>query len=95
MAKLSNHNSLVVDTKVYPASIFALLMGIGLYIVRWRRSRANLPKPEFKAWHVAAIFNILVNLYSIVMPWYPPKGGIYAGDVSFFYATYLLTGIGL
>ncbi|KAL1901117.1 hypothetical protein Sste5346_002184 [Sporothrix stenoceras] len=85
----------VVDTKVYPASIFALLMGVGLYIVRWRRSRANLPQPVFKAWHVAAIFNILVNLYSIVMPWYPPKGGIYAGDVSFFYATYLLTGIGL
>ncbi|CAK7274161.1 hypothetical protein SEPCBS57363_006018 [Sporothrix epigloea] len=29
------------------------------------------------------------------MPWYPPRSGIYGGDVSFFYATYLLTGIGL
>ena len=68
-------------------------MGAGLYVVRWRRARANLPQPLFKAWHVAVIFNILVNLYSIVMRWYLPKGGIYAGDVSFFYATYLLTGI--
>ncbi|CAK7234978.1 hypothetical protein SCUCBS95973_009114 [Sporothrix curviconia] len=85
----------VVDTKIYPASIFALLMGAGLYIVRWRRARAKLPQPSFKAWHVAVIFNVLVNLYAIVMPWYPPSGGIYAGDVSFFYATYLLTGIAL
>ncbi|CAK7267659.1 hypothetical protein SEPCBS119000_002666 [Sporothrix epigloea] len=85
----------VVDTKTYPASIFALLMGAGLYLVRWRRARAKLPQPSFKAWHFAIIFNILINLYAIVMPWYPPRGGIYGGDVSFFYATYLLTGIGL
>jgi hypothetical protein len=29
------------------------------------------------------------------MPWVPPKGGIYAGDVSFFYATYCLAGLGI
>ncbi|KIH93274.1 hypothetical protein SPBR_02451 [Sporothrix brasiliensis 5110] len=85
----------VVDTKVYPSSIFNLLMGAGLYIVRWRRARAKLPQPEFKAWHVAVIFNILVNLYAVVMPWYPPKGGIYGGDVSFLYSAYILTGIGI
>ncbi|CAK7563052.1 MAG: hypothetical protein SEPTF4163_000909 [Sporothrix epigloea] len=85
----------VVDTKIYPSSIFALLMGAGLFLVRWRRARAKLPQPSFKAWHVAVIFNILINLYAIVMPWYPPRSGIYGGDVSFFYATYLLTGIGL
>lgn len=70
-------------------------MGAGLFLVRWRRARAKLPQPSFKAWHVAVIFNILINLYAIVMPWYPPRSGIYGGDVSFFYATYLLTGIGL
>jgi len=29
------------------------------------------------------------------LQWVPPAGGIYAGSVSFFYATYALTGIGM
>jgi hypothetical protein len=29
------------------------------------------------------------------MPWVPPKGGINAGSVSFFYATYCIAGIGM
>lgn len=29
------------------------------------------------------------------MPWYPPKGGATGGDVSFWYATYVVTGIGI
>lgn len=68
-------------------------MAIGLYVVRWRRKKANLPAPSFKAWHPVVIFNILVQLYLIVMPWYPPAGG--KGDVSFWYGTYVVTGIGI
>lgn len=70
-------------------------MALGIYVVRWRRKRANLPEPEFKAWHVVILFNILIQLYLLVMPWYPPEGGQYAGDVSFWYATYAVAGIGM
>ncbi|GKT51321.1 high-affinity methionine permease [Colletotrichum spaethianum] len=68
-------------------------MAVGIYVVRWRRKKANLPEPEFKAWHVVIIFNICIQLYLLIMPWYPPAGGQYAGDVSFWYATYAVTGI--
>lgn len=70
-------------------------MAVGLYLVRNRFKKAGLPRPEFRAWHVAAIFFILVQIYILAMPWVPPKGGPYAGDVSFWYATYCVTGIGM
>ncbi|KAL4967072.1 amino acid permease-domain-containing protein [Aspergillus stella-maris] len=85
----------VNDLSTIPTAAFNLAMAVGLYITRWRRSKANLPEPEFKAWHVAIIFNILVQTYLLVMPWYPPEGGQYAGDVSFWYATYAVTGIAI
>lgn len=68
-------------------------MAVGLYVVRWRRKRANLPEPDFKAWHVLVIFNILVQAYLVIMPWYPPVGG--KGDVSFWYGTYCVTGVAM
>ncbi|KAH6886500.1 high affinity methionine permease [Thelonectria olida] len=85
----------VSDLGVFPTAAFNLAMAVGLYVVRWRRKRANLPEPEFKAYHVVVIFNILIQLYLLIMPWYPPKGGMFAGDVSFWYATYVVTGIGI
>ncbi|EON98435.1 putative high affinity methionine permease protein [Phaeoacremonium minimum UCRPA7] len=85
----------IVDLQVYPSAFFGLTMSIGLYIVRWRRARLNLPRPEFRAWDPIVIFRILLDLFLLVMPWYPPDGGAYAGDVSFWYATYAATGIGI
>ena len=41
------------------------------------------------------VFFILVQLFVVVMPWLPPKGGPYAGDVSFWYATYCVVGIAM
>ncbi|KAL0260272.1 hypothetical protein SLS55_003958 [Diplodia seriata] len=70
-------------------------MAVGIYVVRWRRRKAALPAPEFKAWHVVIVFNILIQLYILIMPWYPPAGGQYAGDVSFWYATYAVAGIAI
>lgn len=81
------------DLAVFPSSFFSLAMAVGLYVVRWRRKKANLPRPSFKAWHPVVIFNILVQLYLIVMPWYPPTGG--KGDVSFWYGTYVVTGVAI
>ncbi|KAF4468379.1 high-affinity methionine permease [Fusarium albosuccineum] len=85
----------VNDLGIFPTAAFDLAMGIGLYVVRWRRKKANLPEPEFKTWHVVILFNICIRIYLLVMPWYPPEGGQYAGDVSFWYATYAVTGIGI
>ncbi|KAL3433365.1 high affinity methionine permease [Aspergillus tetrazonus] len=87
----------VNDLSMLPKAAFNLAMAVGIYVVRWRRKNAPfpLPEPEFKAWHVAIIFNILIQAYLLIMPWYPPDGGQYAGDVSFWYATYAVTGVGI
>ncbi|KAJ5984598.1 amino acid transporter [Penicillium waksmanii] len=85
----------VNDLRTIPDAVFNLAMALGIYVVRWRRKKANLPEPEFKAWNIVIFFNILVQLYLLVMPWYPPSGGQYAGDVSFWYATYAVVGIGI
>ncbi|CZR44758.1 uncharacterized protein FPRO_14510 [Fusarium proliferatum ET1] len=85
----------VVSLKTYPEGLFFLAMSIGLYIVRRHNKRVGRGPPEFKAWDVAAIFFILIQIFIIIMPWYPPKGGPYAGDVSFWYATYCVVGIAI
>lgn len=94
-ARIDAEQLLVNDLSVLPTAAFNLAMAVGLYVVRWRRRRANLPPPEFRAWQPIVIFNILVQLYLVVMPWYPPAGGQYAGDVSFWYGTYVVTGVGM
>ncbi|KAK2460980.1 hypothetical protein APHAL10511_007450 [Amanita phalloides] len=83
----------VVDLQQYPYYIFSLLMVIGLFLVRKRRKNMGLPPSEFRAWNFVLVFCITVNIFLLVMPWVPPVGGIYAGDVSFFYATYCIVGI--
>ncbi len=85
----------ITDLQVYPSSFFQLAMAIGIYIVRYHRKRLDLPRAEFRAWDVIMIFNILVNVFLLVMPWYPPDGGPFAGDVSFWYGTYVVTGIAM
>lgn len=85
----------VTDLSIYPSSFFAFLLSVGLFLVRYRRKKLNLPRPAFRAWDVTIVFTIVIQVFLLVMPWYPPNGGIYAGDVSFFYATYVITGIGM
>ncbi|EXJ93767.1 hypothetical protein A1O1_02160 [Capronia coronata CBS 617.96] len=90
----------VVDLSNYPSSFFIFLMALGLYLVRHRRKKLGVPalSPKeggFKAWDVAVLFTIAVNLFMLVMPWYPPTTGATGGDVSFWYATYVVTGIGI
>lgn len=83
----------MTDLSVYPSAFFNLLLAIGLYLVRVRRRRLGLARPTFLSWDAAIIFTIMVNIFLLVMPWYPPPGG--KGDVSFWYATYVVTGIGI
>jgi len=85
----------VNDLAVMPRAAFDLAMALGIYAVRWRRKKANLPEPEFKAWNIVIVFNVCIQLYLLIMPWYPPAGGQYAGDVSFWYATYAVVGVAM
>lgn len=70
-------------------------MALGLYFVRWQRRTLGLSRPPFRAWQIAIIFTLLVNLFMLVGPWYPPASGATGGDVSFWYATYVVTGVGM
>ncbi|KAK8054424.1 hypothetical protein PG996_013725 [Apiospora saccharicola] len=83
----------VADLAFYPTAAFSTMAAVGVYLVRWRRRKANLPKPQFQAWHIVIVFNILVHVYLLVMPWYPPAGG--KADVSFWYGTYIATGLAI
>lgn len=85
----------VVSLQSYPEGMFLFAMAIGVYIIRRRRNRNNIPRSDFRVWHAMLVFFILIQVYILVMPWIPPAGGIYAGDVSFFYATYCIVGIGM
>jgi hypothetical protein len=87
--------SFITDLQIYPSSCFNLLMAAGIYVLRYNRQRLGLPRPTFRAWNVVLIFNILVQLYLIIMPWYPPAGGATGGDVSFWYGTYIVVGIAI
>ena len=87
--------SLVVDLQTYPTAVFYFFMALGLYLVRYRRQKLGLGRAEFRAWDVSVIFNIAVNLFLVIMPWYPPATGRYGGDVSFWYATYVVVGLSM
>ena len=83
----------VVSLKSYPDAIFHVALGAGLIFLRRRRDRSGTPRSDFRAWWVIVILYLLSQIYLLVMPWIPPVGGIYAGTVSFFYATYMIVGI--
>ena len=86
---------IVVSLQIYPYNIFNFFLAVGIYLVRWRRKKADLPRASFKAWDVAVVFNILTNIFLIVMPWYPPAAGRNGGNVSFWYGSSTATGCGM
>ncbi|EJP62073.1 High-affinity methionine permease [Beauveria bassiana] len=85
----------VVSLQTYPDSMFVFAMAIGVFILRRRRKKNNIPRSQFQVWDILLIFFTLIQVFILVMPWWPPKGGPYAGDVSFWYATYCVVGIGI
>lgn len=82
-----------VDLKSYPDALFMLAVGIGLYVIRYRRKRINAEPSEFKAWDVLIVFWILVQVLLLAMPWVPPT--VSGAQVSFWYATYCVVGIAM
>ena len=85
----------VTDLYIYPAAVLYLMLAIGIYLIRYRRRDLNLPRPAFRAWDFVLIFNIIAQLYLIIMPWYPPDTGADGGDVSFWNGTHIVTGLGI
>lgn len=72
----------VISLKTYPGAIFHAAMGVGLLLIRRRRSRSGTPRSDFRAWWALVILYLLAQVFLLVMPWIPPEGGIYAGAVS-------------
>lgn len=89
----------IVDLQSYPSNVFLFATTFGLFLIRRRRkARGIVTEPglqSFRAWDVAILFSLAVNVFLLVMPWYPPPSGRYGGDVSFWYATYCVTGLGM
>ncbi|RKK95170.1 hypothetical protein BFJ68_g14896 [Fusarium oxysporum] len=85
----------VVSLKTYPGAIFHAAMGVGLLLIRRRRSRSGTPRSDFRAWWALVILYLLAQVFLLVMPWIPPEGGIYAGTVTFLWCTYMIVGIGI
>lgn len=85
----------IVDLGSYSGNIFGFILFIGLFKLRRDRKRRGLGYREF---HVPTPILILATLWSVfvlAMSFVPPKGTLIGTDVSFFYATYPLTTIGL
>ncbi|KAI1645266.1 amino acid transporter [Daldinia loculata] len=85
----------IVSLGTYPDGIFHLALAVGVYLVRYRQKRLGRKAPDFRTWDVVLIFYILLQVYILATPWIPPKGGPYAGEVSFWYATYCVVGIAI
>lgn len=85
----------VVDLQSYPSNVFSFATTFGLVLIRRRRLKLGLPSSEFHVWNIAVVFSLAINIFLLVMPWYPPTGGRYGGDVSFWYASYCAAGLGV
>ncbi|EKD16057.1 high-affinity methionine permease [Drepanopeziza brunnea f. sp. 'multigermtubi' MB_m1] len=84
-----------VDLASYPNAVFGFFMGLGVYTIRRQRKKINVGRTDFRAWDAVVLFYIAVQVFLLAMPWVPPADGVNGGNVSFFYASAILTGIGL
>lgn len=82
--------SFIADVEGYAGQYFALAVGAGILLLRVQKP--DLQRP-FKAWLPAVWLRILLCLFLIAAPLFPPKRG--TSDVNFFYATYALVGISM
>jgi amino acid transporter len=78
----------IVDVEGYPTSVLAMLVVVGLFILRWQMPDA--PRP-FRVWWPVAAFFAAGQCFLIVAPFlYPPNG---KGDTSLPYWLYPIIGI--
>ncbi|KAK5409227.1 low-affinity methionine permease [Exophiala xenobiotica] len=80
--------SFIADVEGYAGQYFALAVAAGIIVLRYQKPDLHRP---FKAWLPAVWLRILLCLFLIAAPLFPPKKG--TSDVNFFYATYALVGL--
>ncbi|CAH2351742.1 high-affinity methionine permease [[Candida] railenensis] len=86
----------VVDIGSYSGYIFSLLLVVGLLLVRKSRKAEGLGYEGFKVPLPIVVIVILYSIFVIALAWVPPSDGTLIGsDVSFFYAAYTITTVGL
>ncbi|KAF6006334.1 hypothetical protein HII12_005079 [Brettanomyces bruxellensis] len=87
--------NLVVDMGSYSNYIFDVLLAVGLFKLRRQRKRKGLGYLEFHCPTALLVIVVLFAIFVIVMAFVPPEGTLIGSDVSFFYAVYPLTTIGI
>ncbi|VEU23049.1 DEKNAAC104201 [Brettanomyces naardenensis] len=85
----------VVDMGSYSSYIFSVLLAIGLFKLRSARRKVGLGYREAHCPTIILAIVLLFSLFVIIMAFVPPKGTLKGDDVSFFYATYPITTIGI
>lgn len=85
----------VLDVGSFSGNFFNVLLFVGLFKLRAARKKQGLGYREFHIWTPVLVLAILWTLFVFAMAFVPPKGTLIGSDVSFFYATYPLTTIGL
>ncbi|CUA77047.1 Cytochrome c oxidase subunit 1 [Rhizoctonia solani] len=83
----------LIDLASYPALVFSLLIGCGVWILRRRRQQLGLPEHAYRAPDFMALIYVVQSIALLIMPWIPPKDGSKGGDVGFFYATYCVVAV--
>ncbi|OAX33005.1 amino acid transporter [Rhizopogon vinicolor AM-OR11-026] len=83
----------LVDLTSYPSQVFHAATAIGLWLLRRRRMLAGLAPSKYRASFLFISSYLLSMLFLLIMPWVPPEDG--HGDVSFWYATYCVTALGI
>ncbi|KAF6757233.1 amino acid transporter [Ephemerocybe angulata] len=83
----------VLDLASYPHLIFQIAMVVGVWILRKRNAKKNLPPSSLQTHNFYIILYLASAILLLVLPWVPPEPG--HADVSFWYATYCVAGLGL
>ncbi|KAG1798529.1 amino acid/polyamine transporter I [Suillus plorans] len=83
----------LLDLASYPNLVFHVATAVGLWLLRRRRALAGLAPSKYRAKNIYVLLSLLSAVFLLIMPWVPPEPG--HGDVSFWYATYCVVGLGV
>ncbi|OAX32026.1 hypothetical protein K503DRAFT_805589 [Rhizopogon vinicolor AM-OR11-026] len=75
------------------SQVFHAAIAIGVWLLRRRRILVGLAPSKYRARNINVFIYLLSALFLLIMPWVPPEPG--HGDVSFWYATYCVAGLGV
>lgn len=84
----------IADVEGYSGQFFALAVGVGLLLLRYRKPELLRP---FRAWTPGVVIRLAICSLLILAPLFPPSArpGHGNGDLTFFYATYAVVGVSI